>query len=133
MKYKIILLPQVKSTPVNFWVGKQYKQEAPLLIISYSSNTITQVNCTVFWERVQLHNNSEKFTYTAEEDCFQGFNLWKAFPYFSFLSSLYSDLKLLSLDEGCWVFSHLGFPGQKYLCYCFVLCLSSSDPIDKCN
>ena len=41
--------------------------------------------------------------------------------------------KLLSLDEGCWVFFHLGFPGEKYLCYCFVLCLSSSDPIDKCN
>ena len=30
-------------------------------------------------------------------------------------------------------FYQLGFPGEKYLSYCSVLCLSSSDPIDKCN
>ena len=29
--------------------------------------------------------------------------------------------ELLSLDEGCWLFSHLGFPGEKYFCYSFAL------------
>ena len=114
MKYKIIFLPQVKSAPVKFCVGKQYKQEVPLLIISHSSSD----KCEVLWER-------EKFAYTTEEDYFQGFYIWKAFPYFLFLLHCTMILELLSLDEGCWVFSHLGFPGKNthviVLCFIYLL------------
>ena len=130
MKYKIILLPQVKSAPVNLWVGKQYKQEAPLLIITHNITATTQVKCTVSG-RVQLHSSSEKFAYTAEEYCFQGFIFGKYFHIFFFFLHCTLISELLSLEEGCWVFSQLGLPGEKYLCYCYVLCLSSSNPIDK--
>ena len=132
MKYKIILLPKVKSAPVNFWVGKQYKQEELLLIITQHNSTAAQVKCAVSG-RVQLHNSLEKFAYTTEEDCFQGFIFGKHFHIFLFFLHCTLISELLSLNEGCWVFSQLGFPSEKYLCYCFVLCLCSDDPIDICN
>ena len=49
MKYKIILLPQVKSAPVKLWEEKQYKQEAPLLIITHNRSAAAQVNRN-FWQ-----------------------------------------------------------------------------------
>ena len=57
----------------------------------------------------------------------------KHFHIFIFFLHCTMISELLSLDEGGWVFSLFGFLGEKYSRYCYVICLSSSDPIDKWN
>ena len=117
MKYKIIFLPQVKLAPVELWVGKQYKQEVPLLIITHSSNTIAHrssqfsgIECSYTTTQRSLHTLQKKTVFKVSI-------FGKYFHIFLFFLHCTLISELLSLDEGCRVFSQLVFPGEKYFCY----------------